>query len=74
MHPLVYGDYPPIMRSRVGSRLPKFTEEQSKKLSGSCDFIGMTHYHVTRTRDDENAFSLKFRDYYADAAAIEEGW
>jgi beta-glucosidase len=70
MYPLVYGDYPPVMRSRAGSRLPGLTMEQSKKVSGSFDFVGFNHYPDTLTRADESAFSLKQRDYYADAAVI----
>ncbi|KAM0850724.1 hypothetical protein ACQ4PT_052888 [Festuca glaucescens] len=66
MHPLVYGDYPPVMRTRVGARLPDVTAEQSKKLSGSFDFIGLNHYAVFRARADENAFNLKQMDYFAD--------
>uniref|UniRef100_A0ACD6AN91 Uncharacterized protein n=1 Tax=Avena sativa TaxID=4498 RepID=A0ACD6AN91_AVESA len=69
MHPLVYGEYPPVMRSRVGARLPGLTAEQTKKLSGSFDFIGFNHYTVVRTQADERAFNLKQRNYYADAAA-----
>ncbi|PIA46226.1 hypothetical protein AQUCO_01500029v1 [Aquilegia coerulea] len=42
--PLVYGRYPAIMRKIVGSRLPKFTENESKQLIGSYDFIGINHY------------------------------
>ncbi|CAM0952368.1 unnamed protein product [Alopecurus aequalis] len=70
MYPLVYGDYPPVMRSRVGARLPGLTVEQSKKVCGSFDFIGFNHYPVIGTRADESAFDLKMRDYYADAAVI----
>ncbi|KAI5345926.1 hypothetical protein L3X38_013803 [Prunus dulcis] len=42
--PLTNGDYPQSMRSRVGSRLPKFTKEQSKLLIGSFDFLGLNYY------------------------------
>ncbi|KAL0410289.1 UNVERIFIED_CONTAM: Raucaffricine-O-beta-D-glucosidase [Sesamum latifolium] len=42
--PLVTGDYPPVMRQRVGERLPKFTPEQAKLVQGSYDFIGMNYY------------------------------
>nr|CAB3453928.1 unnamed protein product [Digitaria exilis] len=31
MHPMVYGDYPPVMRKNVGSRLPSFTDEERKR-------------------------------------------
>lgn len=70
MHPLVYGDYPTLMRSRAGARLPDLTVEQSKKLRGAFDFIGLNHYFVVRARADDSAFNLEKRDYYADAAAI----
>jgi beta-glucosidase/6-phospho-beta-glucosidase/beta-galactosidase len=44
MHPITYGDYPPIMRAQVGERLPKFTEAQAKMLTESIDFLGMNYY------------------------------
>ncbi|XVF53460.1 hypothetical protein PTKIN_Ptkin05aG0101000 [Pterospermum kingtungense] len=42
--PIIYGEYPKSMRSLVGSRLPKFTEEESKMLKGSIDFLGLNYY------------------------------
>ncbi|XP_051229498.1 beta-glucosidase 32 [Lolium perenne] len=69
VHPLVYGDYPPVMRSRVGARLPDLTASQ---VRGSFDFIGITHYFATPVRDDEAALNLEQRDYYADAGVIAE--
>lgn len=44
MDPIVYGKYPKIMESLLGSRLPKFTKEQSDLLKGSYDFIGLNYY------------------------------
>ncbi|XP_038699977.1 beta-glucosidase 12-like isoform X2 [Tripterygium wilfordii] len=44
MDPIANGDYPHIMRSRVGNRLPKFSAEQSKTLKGSFDFLGLNYY------------------------------
>ncbi|KAF0914116.1 hypothetical protein E2562_026512 [Oryza meyeriana var. granulata] len=66
MHPLVYGDYPPVMRHRVGSRLPSITASQSEKIRGSFDFIGINHYFVVRVQCDEGN-GPKLRDYYVDA-------
>ncbi|KAK4414872.1 Oleuropein beta-glucosidase [Sesamum alatum] len=42
--PIVTGDYPPVMRERVGSRLPRFTPEQTRLIKGSYDFIGLNYY------------------------------
>jgi beta-glucosidase len=44
MHPLTKGSYPKSMRSLVGKRLPKFSKEESKKLKGSFDFLGLNYY------------------------------
>lgn len=44
MDPIVHGDYPASMRTLVQDRLPEFTEEQSKMLKGSFDFLGLNYY------------------------------
>ncbi|MED6126118.1 Beta-glucosidase 12 [Stylosanthes scabra] len=44
MEPITRGKYPRSMQQYVGKRLPKFTEEQSKQLIGSFDFIGVNYY------------------------------
>ncbi|KAL0769977.1 hypothetical protein Bca101_035127 [Brassica carinata] len=44
LDPVVYGDYPKIMKKHAGSRLPSFTAEQSKMLRNSYDFIGINYY------------------------------
>ncbi|KAF8403881.1 hypothetical protein HHK36_011987 [Tetracentron sinense] len=44
MDPITYGDYPHSMRSIVGNRLPKFSEEQSMMVKGSFDFLGLNYY------------------------------
>ncbi|KAL7137061.1 hypothetical protein ABFS83_10G068800 [Erythranthe nasuta] len=44
MAPIVRGDYPPVMRERVGDRLPVFTAEETKMVKGSYDFIGLNYY------------------------------
>jgi len=42
--PVVFGEYPAIMRERLGDRLPEFTAEQKELLKGSADFLGLNHY------------------------------
>ncbi|XP_073141528.1 beta-glucosidase 13-like [Henckelia pumila] len=43
-NPVVYGEYPKIMRSTVGNRLPEFTKEEKEMLKGSYDFLGLNYY------------------------------
>lgn len=42
--PLYFGDYPQVMKDRVGDRLPKFTTEEKAMVKGSSDFFGLNHY------------------------------
>jgi len=42
--PVYKGDYPKVMKERLGSRLPEFTEDEKKLILGSSDFFGLNHY------------------------------
>lgn len=42
--PLIYGDYPAIMRKYIGKELPNFSIEEVKLVKGSVDFVGLNHY------------------------------
>ncbi|XP_004303997.1 PREDICTED: beta-glucosidase 13-like [Fragaria vesca subsp. vesca] len=44
MEPLVYGDYPFIMKTLVKDGLPNFTDEQKELVKGSYDYIGVNYY------------------------------
>ncbi|CAN1143324.1 Beta-glucosidase 24 [Linum perenne] len=44
LDPMVRGDYPSSMKYYVGDRLPKFSKEESKLLSGTFDFLGINYY------------------------------
>lgn len=57
MDPLTNGNYPHTMRSLVGSRLPNFTEEESKLVKGSFEFVGLNYYttnYVANAPDPRN--------------------
>ncbi|KAA8527262.1 hypothetical protein F0562_034641 [Nyssa sinensis] len=54
MDPLTTGDYPQNMRNLVGSRLPRFTVEQSAMVKGSFDFIGVNYYTARYVVDAPN--------------------
>ncbi|KAF5180258.1 Beta-glucosidase [Thalictrum thalictroides] len=66
--PLVYGRYPAIMRKIVGSRLPKFTENESKQLMGSYDFIGLNHYIGVYVEDLPRTSDKFGSDYVRDVS------
>ncbi|ETW08658.1 beta-galactosidase [Aphanomyces invadans] len=42
--PVYFGDYPDVMKKQLGTRLPRFTADESKLLRGSSDFFGLNHY------------------------------
>lgn len=69
--PLVFGDYPQVMKKNVGSRLPSFTKFQSEAIKGAIDFIGINHYFSIYVNDrplDEGP-----RDYEADMSVYQRG-
>ncbi|GLT51250.1 hypothetical protein SLA2020_246710 [Shorea laevis] len=51
IHPVVYGDYPKIMREMVGNRLPNFTKEQSEMIKGSFNILGVNYYTTMYAED-----------------------
>ncbi|KAH7676639.1 Beta-glucosidase protein [Dioscorea alata] len=68
--PLIFGDYPKIMKKIVGSRLPVFTKSQSEYLKGTIDFIGLNHYTSAYVADNSvEALAMPIRDYNNDMLA-----
>ena len=51
--PVYKGDYPAVMRERVGERLPRFTDEDVALIKGSSDFFGLNHYTTMYAADAE---------------------
>ena len=51
--PVYKGDYPKVMKERLGSRLPVFTEEEKNLLKGSSDFFGLNHYTTMYAADSQ---------------------
>lgn len=62
------GDYPDIMKKNVGSRLPKFTREESTQVKGAIDFIALNHYQTVHVKDSSSSLDSKIRDYNDDGA------
>ena len=56
------GDYPQVMKDRLGNRLPKFSKEEKKMIKGTSDFFGLNHYttmyaaHSDGTYKKENIY------------------
>ncbi|KAL3616821.1 hypothetical protein CASFOL_039215 [Castilleja foliolosa] len=44
MDPITFGKYPTSMRTRIGHRLPEFTNEEAEMVKGSIDFLGLNYY------------------------------
>ena len=51
--PIYLGDYPQVMKDRLGRRLPQFTEAEKKVLKGSSDFFGLNHYTTMYAADED---------------------
>ncbi|GFY98716.1 beta glucosidase 9 [Actinidia rufa] len=59
--PLVFGDYADIMKKNAGTRIPAFTELESKQVKGSFDFIGGTttpHFNQGDTPPSPGEFPI----------------
>lgn len=57
--PVYKGDYPAVMKERLGNRLPTFTQEQKLLLKGSSDFFGLNHYTTMYASDATNNKELE---------------
>lgn len=73
MNPLVFGDYPKIMKENAGQRLPSFTEFEAEQVKGSFDFIGLNHYTSVYVKDNSNRLGPGLRDFNEDMFAIIAG-
>ncbi|XP_059449563.1 beta-glucosidase 12-like [Corylus avellana] len=62
VEPVIYGDYPERLKFALGSRLPKFTEAQSKLVKGSIDFLGLSYYSAgyAKTVSPANGVNVTF--------------
>ena len=75
IEPVIRGDYPAVMRERLGDRLPRFTKEQSHELIGSCDFLGINTYSSALASKPEK--ESEWGGYWADmfvATDVDRVW
>ncbi|XP_073099439.1 beta-glucosidase 12-like isoform X2 [Elaeis guineensis] len=76
MDPVTRGDYPLSMRTLVRKRLPKFTEQQSRMLNGSFDFIGINYYttrYVSELTISKNVSTSYDTDMQAQVTEMRNG-
>ncbi|CAO2177806.1 unnamed protein product [Urochloa humidicola] len=71
LEPMVFGDYPRVMKKNVGSRLPSFTKVQSEAIRGTIDFIGINHYYSFYVND--RPLEKGIRDFSLDISAEYRG-
>lgn len=53
--PVFLGDYPEVMKERLGNRLPRFTEEEKAMIKGSSDFFGLNHYTTMYAQQEDSS-------------------
>jgi len=75
MEPVIRGDYPDVMRKRLGDRLPKFTKDQRYQLLGSCDFFGINTYSsaLASKPDSESVWSGYWQDMFV-TTSVDPSW
>ncbi|MQM12824.1 hypothetical protein Taro_045748 [Colocasia esculenta] len=66
MEPLVSGDYPNVMKTIAGSKIPSFTERQKQQLKGAADFFGLNHYASSYIADDPDYPKSGLSDFNGD--------
>ena len=68
LDPIYFGRYPEVLQTRLGDRLPKFSESEVRSLRGSVDFLGINHYTTHYGADITNA-SIPLPENLIDAGA-----
>ncbi|KAM3356164.1 beta-glucosidase 11 isoform X1 [Capsicum galapagoense] len=76
IEPLIFGDYPQIMKKNVGSRLPRFSKSESELVKGSLDFIRLNHYNQVYAKDNPTSLEEDLRDFTMDTGVeiLPEGY
>lgn len=68
--PIYKGDYPAIMKEKLGARLPTFSTEEKAILKGSSDFFGLNHYTTMYAAHNEGP--LKKQSVYGNGGISED--
>jgi len=57
--PMYVGDYPKVMRERLGDMLPEFSPEDSRLLTRSMDYLALNYYLGDRVRHAPGAGAME---------------
>lgn len=68
--PIYKGDYPSVMKERLGERLPKFTEAEKQMIKGTSDFFGLNHYTTMYAAHDDG--TIKDQNVYGNGGISED--
>ncbi|KAK8955402.1 Beta-glucosidase 22 [Platanthera guangdongensis] len=69
VNPIVFGDYPEVMRENAGLRLPSFTKSEFQLVKGSFDFIGINYYFSIFSANNYDLVNSNPRDMSGDILA-----
>ncbi len=70
--PIYLGDYPQVMKDRLGDRLPSFTIEEKKLLYKSSDFFGLNHYTTLYASDIPEGTPIEEISVYGNGGISED--
>jgi beta-glucosidase len=73
--PVHVGDYPAVLRQRLGAQLPEFSPEDTQRLKGSTDFFALNYYFSDLVRHAPNAGPMETEIVpQTDVPHTEMGW
>jgi beta-glucosidase len=73
LDPIYRGDYPAVMRTYVGDRLPVFAPSEVALLNGSLDFVGLNHYTTRLISNGTRPENLLTTDNWQDQGVVSSG-
>lgn len=73
--PAHFGDYPAVMRERLGSQLPEFSAEDRALLTGSMDYLALNYYTSDVVKFAPGVVPMEIETVaQADRAHTDTGW
>ncbi|XP_078447033.1 uncharacterized protein LOC144715907 [Wolffia australiana] len=70
LNPLLFGDYPKALKERARSRLPSLSDDQSRLLKGSVDYLGINYYSSMYVSDKSDTHGSHAQDFFGDMGVL----